>query len=46
MTTILVEINRFGFETEQRGKLLIDTVIWILNTRFYWNMLSYPKTFR
>ena len=46
MTTFLVEINRFGFQTEQSGKLLTDIVIWILNTRFYWNMLSYPQTFR
>ena len=45
MTTFLVEIDRFGFQTEQSGKLLIDIVIWIL-TRFYWNMLSYPQTFR
>ena len=38
MIIFLVEIDRFGFETEQSGKLLIDTVIWILNRRFYWNM--------
>ena len=46
MTTLLVEIDRFGFQIEQSGKLLIDIVIWIVNTSFYWNMLSYPQTFR
>ena len=43
MIAFLVEIDRFGFQTEQSGKLLIDTIIWILNTHF---MLSYPQTFR
>ena len=38
MTTFLVEIDRFGFQTEESGKRLIDTVIWILIRRFYWNM--------
>ena len=46
MTTFLAEIDRFGFQTDQSGKLLIDIVIWILNMRFYWNMLSYPQNFR
>ena len=38
MTICLVEINKFGFEAEQNGKLAIDIVIRILNRRFYWNM--------
>ena len=46
MTTFLVEIDRFGLQTEQSGKRLIDIVIWILNARFYWNMLSYPQPFQ
>ena len=46
MTTFLVKLDRFGFQTEQSGKLFIDIVIWILSMRFYWNMLSYPQTFR
>ena len=47
MTTFLVEIDRFGFQTEQSGKLLIDIVDYLDSQyTFYWNMLSYPQTFR
>ena len=31
MTIFLVEINKFGFETGQSGKLSIDIIIWIFN---------------
>ena len=44
MTIFLVEMDKFGFETEQNGKLSIDIIIWILNRRFYWNMCSIDCT--
>ena len=43
MTIFLVEIDRFGFQTEQSGILLIDIVIWILSSIYAFIGICVPS---